>query len=71
MMGGSTDGGRSWTYLALGNRQVLDLAVDPSNEDIIYAGVNLNGQGAIYVSRDGGDTWQSIETFRRPVWSIG
>src|SRR5436190_14666073 len=59
----STDGGNSWTLLNLGigvNDQVLDVALDPSNPSILWAGVaDASGNQPVNVMRspDGGATW--------------
>jgi uncharacterized repeat protein (TIGR01451 family) len=65
----SDDGARNWQFLDLGNRQVLSLAIDPSDEDIMYAGVNLEW-GSIYRSMDGGYTWTQLNSFGDPAWAI-
>jgi uncharacterized repeat protein (TIGR01451 family) len=65
----SDDNARSWQYLDLGNRQVLSLAIDPSDEDIMYAGVNLEW-GSVYRSMDGGYSWTQLNSFGDPAWAI-
>ncbi len=80
----TTDGGASWTRLRLGFKcgtqqsgypQIFDIAVDPSNPQVIYT-ATINGPGpsdnpihpaataGIYKSTDGGLTWtQKIQGF--------
>lgn len=59
----STDGGLSWTLLNLGiglNDQVFDVALDSSNQSIIWAGIaDASGSQPVNVMRstDGGATW--------------
>jgi photosystem II stability/assembly factor-like uncharacterized protein len=59
----STDEGLSWTALNLGigpNDQVFDVALDPSDSSIIWAGIaDAGGQQSVNVVRstDGGATW--------------
>src|SRR5437899_7414612 len=59
----STDGGLSWVTLNLGigaNDQVFDVALDPSDSSIIWAGIaDASGSQPVYVMRstDGGVTW--------------
>ncbi|MCA6362061.1 MAG: T9SS type A sorting domain-containing protein [Bacteroidetes bacterium] len=59
----TTDGGQTWTNLGLGNTYIIsDIAIDPSNTNIIYAAamglpfVRDNNRG-LYKSTDGGQTW--------------
>ena len=69
------NGGESWEKVLFVNDStgVIDLVVDPTNTDILYAaawhrvrhvtGAQLGGIGsAIYKSEDGGDTWTKLET---------
>ena len=53
----STDGGQSWTYIGSGlpDVPVYSAAVDPSNQDILYAGTAIG----LFVSADGGQTWST------------
>jgi photosystem II stability/assembly factor-like uncharacterized protein len=57
----STDGGLTWQWLDLaspsGRRYVTLFAPDPTNSNVLYAGV---GSESLYKSTDGGDTWQAI-----------
>ncbi len=59
----STDEGLSWTLLNLGiglNDQVFDVALDPSDSSIIWAGIaDASGSQPVNVMRstDGGTTW--------------
>jgi photosystem II stability/assembly factor-like uncharacterized protein len=59
----STDGGLSWVTLNLGigvNDQVFDVALDPSDSSIIWAGIaDASGAQPVNVIRstDGGGTW--------------
>jgi len=62
----STDAGASWTQLNLNiglNDQVFRVALDPNNENVVYAGV-ADAMGAqtqnVLRSTDGGSTWTNI-----------
>jgi photosystem II stability/assembly factor-like uncharacterized protein len=61
----STDGGISWSLLNLGigqNDQVFDVALDPSNPSIIWAGIgDAGGFQSVNVMRstDSGATWSN------------
>jgi photosystem II stability/assembly factor-like uncharacterized protein/predicted TIM-barrel fold metal-dependent hydrolase len=57
----STDAGRTWSdttgTLPVG---ILDIAIDPTNSDIVYLTTNIHGA---YRSIDGGVTWNKMENF--------
>jgi photosystem II stability/assembly factor-like uncharacterized protein len=57
----STDGGASWTLAATGIAypNVLSIAVDPADPDVIYAGSDCGG---VFRSRDAGATWSHFST---------
>ncbi len=69
----TTDGGESWQKIIAGdeNTGLVDVAMDPSNPDILYAatyqrrrrpyGFNGGGPGsALHKSVDGGKTWKEL-----------
>ena len=70
----SADGGHTWQKVLYRdeNTGAIDLALDPSNANTIYAALwaarrppwNVyppsNGYGAVYKSTDGGDTWHEL-----------
>ncbi len=69
----TTDGGATWTHALFIDEDtgVADLAMDPSNNKVLYAatyqhryaawGSNLGGQGSgIYKSTDAGITWKRL-----------
>lgn len=71
----STNGGETWSMASEGlptypsyydpsyyfYLSVKALAVDPSNSNIVYAGI-YGGEGGLYKSLDGGDTWVAADT---------
>jgi len=66
------DGGGTWQSATqgLGSAQVVSLALDISNADILYAGTLAQG---VYKSLDGGGTWRSSSHGmdpNEPVYSI-
>jgi len=51
---GSEDAGRTWRYLGPKRADVKTVAVDPTNTDVLYAGVWDQG---VFLSEDRGRTW--------------
>lgn len=61
----STDGGATWasaTKPAGAGGSFTDLAVDPLNEDIVYATFGGYNTGRVYRSTDNGATWSNVST---------
>ncbi len=71
----STDGGRSWTELTAQTSKGLpktpwgrvEVVYAPSNPARVYAFIE-NVRSALYVSDDGGNTWQERDRSRNMVW---
>ena len=70
----TTDGGTNWTRVLFKDDETgcSDVCIDPSNPRVIFAGfwqtrrrpweMTSGGPGSdLYVSRDGGDTWESLK----------
>lgn len=58
----SEDGGESWQPVGLDIPGIFALAVDPTNPDVLYAGINAPPpEGGLYKSTDGGHNWQRID----------
>ncbi|MFN0122639.1 MAG: WD40/YVTN/BNR-like repeat-containing protein [Blastocatellia bacterium] len=68
------DGGKTWEQVLQKdeNTGAADVAIDPSNPNIVFAGLwqarrfpwdmNSGGPGSgLYMSRDGGDTWTQLD----------
>ena len=59
----STDGGRSWRNMGLGDtRQIARIAVHPTNPDIVFVAAlghlwGPNTERGLYMTTDGGATW--------------
>lgn len=73
------NGGETWEHVLFIDEGtgVSDMAIDPSNPDIIYAamwsihintwGLRSGGEGSgIYKSTDGGDTWEALNKYGLP-----
>jgi len=58
----SKDGGTTWeTVLHIdGSDGITSIAFDPSDTDTLYATSIGESGGAVYASRDGGDSWQPL-----------
>ena len=62
----TTDGGKTWTFLGLGEtRQIADIVVNPTNANLVYVGAlghvwGPNAERGVYRSKDGGRTWDKI-----------
>ncbi len=64
----STDAGKTWTYLGLGESQFIgDIEVHPHNEDILWVaamgqlfGTEGNEIRGVYKSTDGGQSWRKV-----------
>lgn len=62
----STDAGKTWTHVGLGDTQAIArIRIDPSNPDIVYVAAlghpyGWNADRGVFRTRDGGKTWQKI-----------
>jgi photosystem II stability/assembly factor-like uncharacterized protein len=62
----STDAGRTWTHLGLGDTQHIGkIAIDPKNPDVVFVAAighlyAANAERGVFRSRDGGRTWQKV-----------
>jgi photosystem II stability/assembly factor-like uncharacterized protein len=79
----TTDGGATWTASLTINKDtgVTDLAFDPKNPDVVYAGtyerrrhvgqmIGGGPDGGIFKTKDGGKTWTKL-TKGLPVMDVG
>ncbi|HTU34300.1 MAG TPA: hypothetical protein VMF66_10900 [Candidatus Acidoferrum sp.] len=62
----STDGGKSWTFVGLGDTHIISwILVDPNNPDVVYVAAlghlfAPNPDRGVFKTTDGGKTWQKI-----------
>ena len=62
----STDAGRTWTHIGLGDTQHIGkIAVDPRNPDVVFVAAMgslyaPNPERGVYRSRDGGRSWEKV-----------
>src|SRR5262249_46622693 len=60
----SIDGGVTWNNVTLstGAERATDLAIDPTNPSVLYAGLigTTDAEHGIYKTTDGGDTWTLV-----------
>lgn len=54
----SDDDGASWTASGLSGSTVQDIAISPSNPELVFAATD--GSGSVYLSPDGGDSWGNL-----------
>src|SRR5882724_8720662 len=57
-----------WTLIGLDNKSISSMAVDPGNQNIVYAGTS-DGHG-IFKSMDHGVSWNAINNGLPPVGSV-
>lgn len=76
----STDGGKTWNRVLFvdENTGCSDIAMDPKNPRILYAGMwqtfgeTSGGPGSgLYLSRDGGETWKKLSGHGLPEPPLG
>ncbi len=62
----STDGGRTWTNVGLGEvRNFSKIRIHPTNPDLVYAAAmgdifGTNPERGVFRTKDGGKTWQRV-----------
>ncbi len=58
----SEDGGATYRIIsqALPDRMAMDLAVDPRDDDVLYAVMSGFGSSHVYKTTDGGSTWSAV-----------
>src|SRR5262249_61355563 len=61
----TVDGAGSWAML-FSRKDVVQLAVHPSNPTVLYAGA----KNAIFKSRDAGTTWRRVLSFHHGQWAL-
>ena len=79
----TTDGGRTWTKTLFvdDNTGCSDIAMDPTNPRILFAGMwtleihtwgrDSGGPGGLFMSRDGGLTWTRLQGRGLPTKPVG
>lgn len=60
----SIDGGVSWNNVVAGlpNRYLMDVAIDPSNNNRVYVAVGGFGTPHVYKTLNGGTTWSPVSS---------
>jgi photosystem II stability/assembly factor-like uncharacterized protein len=77
----SENGGGSWVKInhgldISGNRHVSSLVIDPTDSNVLYAGVAMEGgssglqYGGVYKTEDGGLSWNKVDNIIRNVMDI-
>ncbi len=58
----TSNGGNNWTDVTAGlpDRYIMDIAIDPFNNQIVYVALSGFGTDHIYKSTDGGATWNAV-----------
>ena len=62
----STDAGKTWSYMGLGDtRQIENIVINPTNPDIAYVGAfghifGPNAERGVFKTVDGGKSWKKI-----------
>lgn len=57
----STDGAATWEQI-LGQIPVIDFAINPNDDQMIYAAGAFDGRGRALLTHDGGKSWNAIYT---------
>lgn len=74
----STDAGKTWTYLGLGNSQFIgDIEIHPTNPDVVWVaamgqlfGEEGNPERGVYKTIDGGITWKKVLSRNKNTGSV-
>ena len=62
----STDGGKTWTFIGLGETHIITrIVIDPKNPDVVYVAAlghlfAPNPDRGVFRSTDGGHTWKKV-----------